>query len=193
MSAKILRLFPDAVDEFGAAPPKVAKKAKTEKPVDPFAHVVTSPHFEKAWLSFPKKGRLRSSKTQAFAEWKRVAPKVGKDALVSAVEKYAREDEDARGDGGPPAFHRWLKWGRWEHWLPDPEQAAVDVARRFPDATIRTKVVAALGEPWAFSWLDGCTYDGVLVVCPRDKATNIAKLLEARLVLRDLGIEYVAR
>lgn len=177
MSAKVVQLFPDE---------DIPKKPAKEKAPDPYAHITTSPHFERAWTAFPQIGRLRSSKKQAFAEWKKIAPKVGKDALLSAVEKYAREDKDAKRESGPPAFHRWLNWGRWEHWLPGPEALVAAHAQRFPDEAIRAKLVLKLGEPFVISYFDRASLDGSSVVVT--SATVFGKINETgvRRVLWDM-------
>ena len=158
----------------------------------PYAALTTSPHFERAWSAYPKEGRLRSSKKQAFAEWKKVAPQVGKEALAQAVENYAANDKDHKrpNGGGAPGFHRWLNWGRWEHWLPEAEAEAKHViARRFPDEAVRASVVRELGEPWVVSWLDGCDWVEGLIVCKG--ATNLGKLNEVRSILKRLGVTVV--
>lgn len=182
MKANVVPLFPD-----------MDKKPKPEpqKPADPYAHVTTSPHFERAWAAYPLIGRTRSSKKQAFPEWKRVAPLVGKEALVAAVEKYAREDKDAKGDGGPPGFHRWLKWGRWEHWIAPAETMAQKTSRRFPDEEIRARLVGEFGEPFVVSWLDGCDWVEGLCICKRTTAFQKLSESASRSVLKKLGVTVV--
>lgn len=183
MKAQVIPLFPDMAPK----PPE----APQPKPVDPYAGLTTSPHFERAWAAYPLMGRTRSSKKQAFPEWKKAAPIVGKEALVAAVEKYAREDKDQHRDGGPPGFHRWLKWGRWEHWVVPAETAAQKTSRRFPDEDIRARLVREFGEPFVVSWLDGCDWVEGLCICK--SATAFGKLNEsaARSVFKRLGVSVV--
>lgn len=182
MKANVVSLFPDMDKK-----PHV----ETPKPADPYAGVMTSPHFERAWAAYPAIGRTRSSKKQAFPEWKKVAPIVGKDALVAAVEKYAREDKDAKGDSGPPAFHRWLKWGRYEHWIVSAETEAQKTSRRFPDEEIRSRLVKEFGGAFVVSWLDGCDWVEGLCICKGSSA--FAKLQEpqCQAVLKRLGVTVV--
>lgn len=194
MKSNIIPLFPEAEPTPSAKPAVKGEKpdrVPQPKPADPYAHVTTSPHFERAWAAYPLIGRTRSSKKQAFPAWKKAAMEVGKDNLVAAVERYVKEDKDAKSDAGPPAFHRWLNWGRFEHWLPSPETTAQKTSRRFPDEEIRSRLVQEFGEPFVVSWLDGCDWVEGLCICK--SATALAKLNEsaARAVLKRLGVMVV--
>lgn len=77
--------------------------------------------FAEAWKAYPAKGRERS-KSQAKTRpiWREAAKAAGgEEALLGAVKRYVRDDQTHKGECGPPAFDRWLRDGRWEHWLPD--------------------------------------------------------------------------
>jgi uncharacterized protein YdaU (DUF1376 family) len=77
--------------------------------------------FAEAWKAYPAKGRERS-KSQAKTRpiWREAAKAAGgEEALLGAVRRYVRDDQTHKGECGPPAFDRWLRDGRWEHWLPD--------------------------------------------------------------------------
>lgn len=77
--------------------------------------------FTRAWKTFPPLGRQRSkSQAKTLPIWREAAKAAGGgDRLANAVSRYVREDQTHKGDCGPPAFDRWLRDGRWEHWLPD--------------------------------------------------------------------------
>lgn len=77
--------------------------------------------FSLAWGAYPAQGRQRS-KSQAKTRpiWRDAAKAAGgEDRLLGAVQRYVREDQTHKGECGPPAFDRWLRDGRWEHWLPE--------------------------------------------------------------------------
>lgn len=125
--------------------------------------------FAAAWESYPKLGRERSmSRAKCWAVWRQAAGQAGSpEKLLAAVRRYVAEDKTHKGECGPPAFDRWLKAGRWEHFL------AGDVSPRivtvFPDAEIRGAVIAAKGEGWANSWLDPCGWEpSHRVIIPRN-------------------------
>lgn len=115
--------------------------------------------FLAAWAAFPDTGRLRSSKRVAWPQWLATLADVDEETLMLAVQRYAREDKDHRKECGAPAFDRWLKWGRWEHWLPKAE--VVQLARIFPDPELRASFAARFEEK-ALVWLDRCGWDQAL-------------------------------
>lgn len=109
--------------------------------------------FSEAWKAYPAKGRERS-KSQAKTRpiWKEAARLAGgEDALLGAVRRYVRDDQTHKGECGPPAFDKWLRDGRWEHWL---EMETRRVATWTGPAEIRERVVAEKGDGFAASYLD---------------------------------------
>ena len=143
--------------------------------------------------------RTRSSTKDAAKAWRDAAREAGgPEALLGAFRRYLAEDPDYRrfrmgtSAAGPPGFHRWLKWGRWESWLvaerptspPDNPRGGSQSA----DNTIRQALVQALGEGFVRSYIDPFEMrDGVLIV-PEGKLTARAKLLENRDKLRAAGL-----
>lgn len=83
--------------------------------------VALNDDFNRAWKAFPPLGRQRSkSQAKTLPIWREAAKAAGGgDRLAGAVARYVREDATHKGECGPPAFDRWLRDGRWEHWLPD--------------------------------------------------------------------------
>lgn len=83
--------------------------------------VVLKDDFQRAWKTYPPKGRERSkSQAKTLPIWRDAAKAAGGSArLADAVARYVREDQTHKGECGPPAFDRWLRDGRWEHWLPE--------------------------------------------------------------------------
>lgn len=120
--------------------------------------VAVSPEFEAAWAAFPETGRLRSSKRQSWPEWVSVAGEIGEDDLLARVERYAREDKDHRREHGAPGFHRWLKWGRWEHWAPLPSATVTALKTTFPDPELRASFAERFSSE-ALKWFDRCGWD----------------------------------
>lgn len=115
--------------------------------------------FAGAWEAYPKSGRERSmSRAKVWPLWREAAQQAGSpEKLLAAVKRYAAEDKTHKGDCGAPAFDRWLKSGRWEHFLVG--QASPRTVTVFPDAEIRAAVISAKGEAWAASWLDPCSWE----------------------------------
>lgn len=139
--------------------------------------------FEDGWAAFPETGRKRSSKKLSGPAWAKVAKEVGEDELLAAVQKYAREDKDHRKECGAPGFDRWLKWGRYEHWLGSSE--AETLATHFPDKAIRDAVKAYLTESWCVSYLDQCTVEGTVLIVRTDFA--IGKFRDHAAFFKGLG------
>lgn len=115
-----------------------------------------SESFEDAWLAFPETGRLRSSRRVAWPEWQKVADELGEADLLARVRRYAKEDKDHRKECGAPGFHRWLKWGRWEHWAA--LGAVLEFVQTFPDPQLRA-TFAERFDARALAWLDRCGWD----------------------------------
>jgi uncharacterized protein YdaU (DUF1376 family) len=123
--------------------------------------------FMLAWKAYPALGRSRS-KSQAKTKpvWRAAATAAGgEDRLLAAVRRYLAEDTTYKGDCGPPAFDRWLRDGRWEHWLPGATVGS-DAATPAPAAVfdgpeqVRAWVADHLGEPYARSYIDPARWDG---------------------------------
>lgn len=144
--------------------------------------VTASAAFEEAWLLFPESGRLRSSKRMAYPEWAKVAAEIGENRLLDCVRQYASRDKQHKDKAGAPGFERWLKWGRWEHWLTEPRVQAT----LFPDATIRAALSLALGEAWCVSWLDRCGLEGDVLIVPGPTAAKAMR--DKALVLKLNGL-----
>lgn len=122
--------------------------------------------FALAWKAYPALGRSRS-KSQAKTKpiWRAAATAAGgEDRLLRAVRRYLAEDTTHKGDCGPPAFDRWLRDGRWEHWLPEGvgvSGTAVDAPAAVFDGPqqIRSWAVERHGEPYARSYVDPARWD----------------------------------
>lgn len=118
-----------------------------------------------AWKAYPALGRSRS-KSQAKTKpiWRTAANAAGgEDRLLAALRRYLAEDQTHRGECGPPAFDRWLRDGRWEHWLPGAggEAAVIAPAAVFDGpAQVRAWTAEHHGEPYARSYVDPARWDG---------------------------------
>lgn len=149
----------------------------------------TSEAFDKAWSVFPDAGRRRSSRVVSWPQWVRVASAIGEAQLLGAVEAFARDPVELSKEAGACGFDRWLRWGRWEHWLAvdfKPGQLAPTVAAWDGPPAIWNAAAGRYGEPWARSWLGGCTWDA-------GRATLHARTgLAAERLARDLKTELAA-
>jgi hypothetical protein len=143
--------------------------------------------FALAWDAYPKSGRDRSkSRSRLWPIWREAANLAGgPERLLGAVRRYVAEDKGHKGDCGAPAFDRWLKDGRWDHYLTGP--AEVRVIQPFPDPDIRNAVISAKGEAWAASWLDPCSWEPERrVIVPRNGIaaqrlrSEVMRVLQAR-------------
>jgi uncharacterized protein YdaU (DUF1376 family) len=146
--------------------------------------------FTAAWEAYPKSGRERSmSRAKLWPMWREACQQAGgPEKLLEAVRRYAAEDKTHKGDCGAPAFDRWLKWGRWEHFLGGPATTATPTMV-FPDPDVRGLVVAAKGEAWAHSWLDPCAWEPERrLIVPR---TRLAAQRLRSEVLRELSSRQV--
>lgn len=132
-------LAAEAVKKQSLKPPE-EDKSRVEKTLEPNGSVAPpngSAAFDRAWSAFPEAGRRRSSRKKSLPQWRSIARSAAGEArLLATVEGFAESDE-AKRDGGRfvPAFDRWLRDGRWEHYLPSPMSAAstedpADVWRR---------------------------------------------------------------
>jgi len=89
----------------------------------PAASPMTYPEpFEAAWKAYPHvKGR--SSKPKALGYWRRLSPAT-RQALPSAVARYARDGREPKAECGAPAMQRWLADARFADWMPEAESSA---------------------------------------------------------------------
>jgi hypothetical protein len=123
--------------------------------------------FDLAWKAYPSSGRSRS-KSQAKTKpvWREASKAAGgDDRLLAAVRRYVAEDTTHKGECGAPAFDRWLRDGRWEHWLPGgagADQASVPAPAAVFDGPpdIRAWAAEHHGEPYARSYVDPARWDG---------------------------------
>jgi hypothetical protein len=140
--------------------------------------------FRRGLGSLPEVGEERSwSRPKLWPVWREAATQAGgPERLLAAVKRYASEDKTHKGDCGAPSFERWLKTGRWDHFLGGPAPSRVILP--FPDPEIRNAVISAKGEGWTASWLDPCSWEPERrVIVPRTGLA--AKTLRAE-VLRVL-------
>jgi len=109
-------------------PTKPEPEPEPKKIDEPTVHCPAKPYvvslnddFKRAWKAFPALGRQRSkSQAKTLPIWREAAKLAGGgDRLAGAVFRYVREDQTHKGECGAPAFDRWLRDGRWEHWLPE--------------------------------------------------------------------------
>lgn len=122
--------------------------------------------FTLGWKTYPALGRTRS-KSQAKTKpiWQAAAKAAGgEEPLLAAVRRYVVEDQTHKGECGPPAFDRWLRDGRWEHWLPGgvgsvDEKVDTPAALFDGPAQIRQWAVDRHGEPFARSYIDPSRWD----------------------------------
>lgn len=132
-----------------------------------------SAEFRSAWSAYPETGRRRSSTADSWKEWQRAIKASGWSQLtmLEAVKRYVSEDKDHKRECGPPAFHRWLKWGRWEHWSP---KLAVEIShtqpKTFPDKALRAAFHLRFQDDRARQWFDRCRLEGDEIVGPLDMA-----------------------
>jgi uncharacterized protein YdaU (DUF1376 family) len=141
--------------------------------------------FSAAWEAYPATGKVRSlSRKKLWPLWREAAVQAGSpERLLGAVRRYVTEDKNHKGDCGAPAFDRWLKAGRWEHFLEGPAPARI--VQPFPDAEIRGAVIGEKGEAWAASWLDPCAWDPERrVIVPRTGLAAQRLQVELRRVLQ---------
>ena len=143
--------------------------------------------FEEAWRVMPSSMRKRSmSREKLLPLWRDHARKVGEEALLGALRAYV-SDEDCRKWGGV-ALDRWLRNGRYDHYIDTAPTSAGGGLVAFPNLPIWTAVVDSLGEPWARSYLTQCGYEDGWLTIQRTKLTAIDKLRENRERLKACGV-----
>jgi hypothetical protein len=124
--------------------------------------VTYSATFLEAWAALPETARLRSSRKEAYGEWRRTLSEISEEDLLARVQRYARDDKDHKRECGAPGFHRWLKWGRWEHWAPVDAAPLVEIAAKiFPDPSLRAAFHLRFQDDRARRWFDRCGFDPV--------------------------------
>lgn len=129
--------------------------------------------FREAWDLYPLVGRRRSSTKDAWAEWRKACKECPEADLVARVRRYVAEDKDQHLPGGPPAFHRWLKWGRWEHWAPLAMVISqTQPPRIFPDVALRAAFHLRFQDERARQWFDKCELEGDEIVGPISQASG---------------------
>lgn len=101
---------------------KIEAKASLSS-APPSAAPMTYPEpFEAAWKAYPHvKGR--SSKPKALGYWRRLPPAT-REALPSAIARYARDGREPKAECGAPAMQRWLAEARFSDWMPEAESLA---------------------------------------------------------------------
>ena len=99
--------------------------------------------FEAAWKAYPHvKGR--SSKPKALGYWRRLSPAI-REALPSAVARYARDGREPKAECGAPAMQRWLTEARFSDWMQDAEASS---AGAWDDARWSAVVALNRDEGW---------------------------------------------
>ena len=144
--------------------------------------------FDEAWSSLPQSMRKRSlCRDKLRPIWRDHAKRVGEEALLEALRAYV-SDEDCKKTGGK-ALDRWLKDGRYDHYLPTEGSGfAVEAAKsKIP---VWAAIVEALGEPFAKSYIAPYEWDaeGSKLIVPRTRLTAIDKLKEQASKLKACGV-----
>ena len=151
----------------------------------PKQKAMASPAFDEAWTALPVEARTRSSRKEAYPAWVKAASDVGEEALLRAVRRYVREDKDHKRECGAPGFHRWLRWGRYEHWIETPQLTVVSDTPRFDREDVRQAVILAKGEGFCGAYLDRARSDGSRIVVATETAA--IKLREVGQIMKAFG------
>ena len=137
--------------------------------------------FQQAWACVPMTMRRRSCKMATLEVlWDKCAREFGQQNLLASLRAYVTDADFARHGG--QALERWLKAGRYEHFLP---AAIVEASSPFPDAMVRRVVATRLGEDFCRAYLDPCTVEGTTLITLTDYA--IGKMMAHRTLFRELG------
>lgn len=142
--------------------------------------------FDAAWQArqgMMKKRGDGSDKTRKL--WERHSKKVGSARLLEALKRYLREEKEPQC--GFPGLSVWLNGERYDHWLSNTGQSEPAARLAQAPAHIREKIIQALGEPFALSYLDPCTFHEDGYVTPRTSYAK-EKLMEQRHALKAAGI-----
>lgn len=151
----------------------------------PRQKAMASPAFDEAWAMLPPEARTRSSRKEAYPAWVKACAEVGEDAMLRAVRRYVREDKDHKRECGAPGFHRWLKAGRYEHWIEQPNLTLVPTGPRFERDDVRDAVIRARGDGFCAAYLDRCRVDGTRIVVPTETAA--IRLREVGQIMKRFG------
>lgn len=108
--------------------------------------------FEAFWKAYPR----RVGKLAAFNAWKRIKGRPALPVMLAAIAAYELA-KPADIDFCHAAT--WLNGGRWMDEGPGVSIRLVSVAPTVP-ANVHAAAVAAVGEPWAVTWLAGATVEG---------------------------------
>lgn len=82
-----------------------------------------SPEFDRLWAVWPAKGRKRSlAKAKVQAVFTRLIAECPADSIIAAAKAFVRETDHQFA----PALDRWLKDGKFEHYLPSQAPVAVE-------------------------------------------------------------------
>ena len=121
--------------------------------------------FDDAWSLIPQSMKTRSKSRRLLRPiWDRHAKALGgQDRLLAALRAYLAGDKMLAKSGGP-GLQVWLSEERYDHWLEDSTcsvfaEKHTDGSERvrFPDESIRVRIVAMCGEGYTRSYLDPCT------------------------------------
>lgn len=134
-------------------PKRVDIEAKASRRIASDEPPVWSPTFAEAYALYPDEMKRSKSRAACWPIWKDAASKAGGEgALIGAVRRYRAEDKQHKGESKAPAFDRWLRDGRWEHWLEVRVTAAEPRWTGPPE--IRARVAMEQTEAFARSYLD---------------------------------------
>ncbi len=94
-------------------------------------NLVVDLDFEAAWRAYPhRKGR--SSKPKSVIAWRAIEPHQ-REAVLSAIKRYAFEGHEPKADCGAKAFELWLKDQRYLDWMEDSFKAPPLTAQQQAD------------------------------------------------------------
>lgn len=145
--------------------------------------------FADAWAVMPASMKKRSmSREKLLPIWRDHAKRVGEEALLGALRAYV-SDEDCRKWGGV-ALDRWLKHGRYDHYLEDAAPTSAGGLVAATKIPVWPQLVETLGEPFCKSYVLPYEWDaeGSRLIVPRTRLTAIDKLKEQASKLKACGV-----
>lgn len=147
--------------------------------------------FDAAWALLPALMRKRSDgKSKLKPMWDSHAKRVGPDELLSALQRYLKDDKDVPRTGGP-GLQVWLRACRYEAWMVEEEQVSSIVqmpAIEFPDARLRAAFHLRFQDDKARRWFDRCTLEGDMLIWPSPPSLEWAeKMLKPWAILNGIG------
>lgn len=169
----------------------IAQLAESAKP-KPKAKWERDALFLEAWDACTPDMRSRSNnREKTWPIWMVAAMKAGgPETLLAALRAYLAGDKDVQRTGGP-AFHRWLRDGTWEHWLPRAEAIGATATTWPGPSALRAAIVEAKSEGWAVSYIDRSGWRDIpkpaLIPATQFAAKVIAT--EVGHILRQHGVE----